>query len=449
LKDDAGRAFGALSTRATAALIALAGFALATVTATAQSSSDIARSLDPLFQGVLARPANLSNTLQYAASASANDIESAISAYEQLLFYNPRSARTRFELGVLYFRLGSYAMARSYFETALALPDMPADLRPRTEELLALASKKLMPDQFSGFVQTGLRYQTNASVGPGSQAVLASGYNSSNRFVAQPDWNWFGAFGLNYVHDFENQSGTTFEATAQGYDAQQFTLHQFDVGLLDLRAGPRFQLFSGTANAMSVKPYVIVTGATLGNLPYYGALGGGLTLHATWGNISLDPLIEITQQSFKNSSLYPVANGLSGMLTTAALQASGPVYGGMGFQARFAYGHDETDYNPYSYNAYAMDLALPWNFSFPGDGRMWTLTPIFGVSYWQYAAPDPAFAPATTPHTTEWRAGLGFDIPIWKQIALGTLVQYRSDVSNIAAFTMQDWQFSAGPTFKF
>ena len=34
-----------------------------------------------------------------------------------------------------------------------------------------------MPDQFTGYVQTGLRYQTNASVGPASQAVLASGYN--------------------------------------------------------------------------------------------------------------------------------------------------------------------------------------------------------------------------------------------------------------------------------
>ena len=80
---------------------------------------------------MLARPSDLNNTLQYAASASVNDIESAISTYEQLLFYNPSSSRTRFELGVLYFRLGSYAMARSYFETALAMADITADLGQR------------------------------------------------------------------------------------------------------------------------------------------------------------------------------------------------------------------------------------------------------------------------------------------------------------------------------
>jgi hypothetical protein len=33
------------------------------------------------------------------------------------------------------------------------------------------------------------------------------------------------------------------------YDAQQFSLHQFDIGLLELRAGPRFALSPGDINA--------------------------------------------------------------------------------------------------------------------------------------------------------------------------------------------------------
>jgi hypothetical protein len=45
---------------------------------------------------VLPQPANLSNTIQYAVTAASHgDIESAISAYEQLRFYNPKLAATR------------------------------------------------------------------------------------------------------------------------------------------------------------------------------------------------------------------------------------------------------------------------------------------------------------------------------------------------------------------
>ena len=173
------------------------------------------------------------------ALAPSTDIESAISTYEQLLFYNPNLASVRFELGVLYYRLGSFEMARGYFASALKMKDMTPGLRERTEELIAAIDKKLQPDQFSGFVQTGFRYQTNASLGPGQQTVLASGGIFNPRFAKQADWNWFGAFGVSYIHDFENQRGDTFEVNAVGYDAQQFKLHQFYIGLVELRAGPR------------------------------------------------------------------------------------------------------------------------------------------------------------------------------------------------------------------
>ena len=132
-----------------------------TVAAFGQSTFDFIKSTDPLFAGVLTQPANLSNTIQYAVTAaSQGDIESAISAYEQLRFYNPKLAATRFQLGVLYYQLGSYAQARGYLQTALAMPDLTPELRQKIEDLLEIVDKKLQPDQFYGFAQTGLRYQT-------------------------------------------------------------------------------------------------------------------------------------------------------------------------------------------------------------------------------------------------------------------------------------------------
>jgi hypothetical protein len=75
----------------------------------------------------------------------------------------------------------------------------------KIEDLLALADKKLQPDQFSGFAQTRLRYQSNARLGAGSQTVLASGGTINSNFLARPDWNWFGTVGLSYG---QNGAGT-------------------------------------------------------------------------------------------------------------------------------------------------------------------------------------------------------------------------------------------------
>jgi tetratricopeptide (TPR) repeat protein len=436
--------------RLAGALAPIGLLAFATLPAAAQTGSDFAGNLSPLFQGILARPSDLNNTLQYAASASAGDVESAIGTYEQLLFYNPMLSRVRFELGVLYYRLGSYEMARSYLQSALQMRDIAPDLRERTEDLLAVIDKKLQVDQFTGYVQTGLAYQTNPGAGPGSQTVLAAGHNFDSSFFSKPDWNWFGAFGLDYVHDFEDQNGDTFEASAVGYDAQEFRLHQFDIGVLEFRAGPRFGIPTGNPNvSLSIKPYLIASGALLADAPYYGGLGGGLTVHTNVGNVALDPYAEIVQQSFLNSDFYPLASGFSGTLSTYGLRASGPVAGSLGFQSRLGFGHASDNFQFDSYDVYAADIWLPWNFSFPGDGRTWTLAPTAGVSRWLYAAADPNINPTIIPRTTEWRVGLGLDIPIWKQFTLGTLIQYRADESNVSAFTMHDLSVSAGPTLKF
>jgi hypothetical protein len=418
--------------------------------ASAQSISDFPAGIDPLFHRLLTAPSDLDNALKYAVGATqSGDVESAISAHEQLLFYNPNLSRARFELGILYYRLGSYEMARGYFQTALQMADITPDLRQRAEDFIAAINKKLLPDQFTGFAQTGLRYQSNASAGPGQQAVLASGRTFDSRFLAQPDWNWFGAFGVNYTHDFENQRGDTFEASVLGYDAQQFTAHQFDAGLLELRVGPRFGLGGDNLFGVSFKPYAIGTGALLADSPYNVGYGGGATMHVNLGSVALDPYVEIVQQSYRNSDLYPLASLLDGTLSTYALQAAGPIYGGLTWQTRFAYAHSNDVFDPYSYNRYSADIWLPWSFTVPWDGRTWILTPNFGISRWLYKAPDPTIDPSVAQRDLEWRTGFALDVPIQNQFSFGVLVQYRAVSSNIPVFSMRDLAVSLGPALKF
>src|SRR5262249_34045843 len=93
----------------------------------------------------------------------------------------------------------------------------------------------------------------------------------------------------------------------------------------ELRAGPRFVFSPGDINGVTIKPYVVATGATLADAAYMGGIGGGLTLPAAIGNVSLDPYGGMVQQSVRHSSVYPLASGLSGTLSTVGLQASTPI----------------------------------------------------------------------------------------------------------------------------
>jgi hypothetical protein len=146
--------------------------------------------------------------------------------------------------------------------------------------------------------------------------------------------------------------------------------------------------------------------------------------------------------------LYPLASGLSGTLSTVGVQASGPIAAGLAWQSRVAYARASDQFAFDSYKSFIADVWLPWLVSWPGS-RPWTIIPTAGVTTWHYDAPDPFIAPFTTANTTEWRAGLGIEVPIWRKLILGALLQYRNATSNVAAFAYRDLAISAGPMIRF
>jgi uncharacterized protein HemY len=96
-----------------------------------------------------------------------------------MLLINPDLPRVRLELGVLYYRLKSYEVARNYLEGALASPALPPDARSRAEQFLAEAQKQLSPSRFSGDVFLGTRYQSNANLSPAGSSVRLFGQAAS------------------------------------------------------------------------------------------------------------------------------------------------------------------------------------------------------------------------------------------------------------------------------
>jgi hypothetical protein len=67
--------------------------------------------------------------------------------------------------------------------------------------------------------------------------------------------------------------------------------------LLEIRAGPRFAFSPGDINGLTVKPYVVATGAILADAPYMGGIGGGLTLHATAAMFRSTPMAKSSSRA--------------------------------------------------------------------------------------------------------------------------------------------------------
>ena len=137
---------------------------------------DLQQRYDAAFQEMVRKPADLDALFTFATLASQNnDLEGAISALERMLLINPDLPRVRLELGVLYYRLGSYEVARTYLETALQSSALPPDVRSRAEQFMAEIQKRQSRSRFSGEFFLGTRYQSNANLGPPTSSVRLFG----------------------------------------------------------------------------------------------------------------------------------------------------------------------------------------------------------------------------------------------------------------------------------
>lgn len=102
------------------------------------ASPELRRQQNVAFQAMLAQPGNIELTVAYAGAATrAGDYESAIAAYEGILMTDSNQPRVKLELGILYYRLKSYEMSRTYLEAALQSTTLSADVRAPAEQLLA------------------------------------------------------------------------------------------------------------------------------------------------------------------------------------------------------------------------------------------------------------------------------------------------------------------------
>lgn len=414
---------------------------------------------DALFAAVLRDPSNLDLSFRFAEAATRKgDYEAAIGALERILFYNPNLPRVRLELGVLYFRLGSYEMSRSYFESAIAGPDTPPEVRGRVSAFLYEIDRRTNVQQFSLYAQAGFRYQTNANAGPTSQLVRVFGQDAilGRQFLNKPDYNAFGLAALRHVYDFENQRGDVWETNLSAYASGQARFGLLNIGLVELQSGPRLALAPDDLPGVSVRPYGLVNGVTLGNQRYLGTAGGGITLTVPLATgLLVEPFVEARSRHFQNSAEYPLAQQQTGTLWASGLFLQGAVGSYLGadirWQMRAAYIRNDVDrrFDFNSYDQFVFDVGLPLEFNGPWGGRRWALVPTAGIAHYAYDAANPLIDPFRKRWDIEYRVGALLDVPVYDFVGFGLQLQYTEVASRLPNYDSRNFSVALGPTIRF
>lgn len=408
-----------------------------------------------LFERTIREPMNHEATFDYVRVATGNgDYEAAIGALERLLFYNPNLSRVKYELGTLYFRMGSYEMAKRYFQEALDDPNLNPVTRERIETYLPDAEKQLQQSRFSGYFNTGMRYQSNPTFAPTAGALRLGGQDFALQSSVQrrPDWNWYGMLGLSHDYDFQNQRGDLFETRFVGYATHQLRQNDIDVGLFDLSLGPRLMLAPEYWPGASIKPYVVGGKAWIGGSSYLSTLGAGVSLSLPVTNRwTIGPEFEWRRASIDSGALFPLSGYGSGDWFAGGVASNVKIQEWLKLDTHGTYRRGESNFAFQSFNQWTAEAALTIEFAPPFEmmSRNWSVAPFAKYIKTDFDAANPAIDPFTARADKQWIVGAMFNAPIAKGFGITATVQYDKVQSNIKNYTQDNFSVMIGPTARF
>lgn len=388
-----------------------------------------------LFQRMLERPDDLDSAFEYAAlSVQAGDLEAAVSTLERMLIFAPGLPRLQLELGVLYYRLAAYETARSYFEAAVAGPNVPDEVRGRVEQYLGGIDIAGRTTRFSGQVRAGIRYQTNANRAPLDSTIILNGlpFTLDPGSLGSSDGNVYAAGVFHLSHNLASQ-GDTLEVDLVTYASKQFEREELDVALAELTVGPAFNLgrFGIENGALGV--YGIVSGVVVDGYAYSGAVGAGtrLVLRPT-PRLSTTAAFEYRHREYDNSPAAPTADNRDGyelrLLGNAAYIFSPTLtLTGSGYIQRT---EAQRGFLTYTEGGATASLAVSFASPFGVGSAPWIVSPTAGFVVRRYDDPDPVISPTTVERDTEAFVGANLVVPMRDNWALLAETEYRNVSSN-------------------
>ncbi|MFD2263102.1 tetratricopeptide repeat protein [Lacibacterium aquatile] len=410
---------------------------------------------DRAFQEMISDPGNMDKMFSFARiAADGGDYEGAIGALERMLIYNRNLPRVRLELGSLYYRLGSYELARSYFEEALATPGVPDEVKARAEEFLAGIDEGSRSFTIRGQVSGGVRYQTNANAGPVGDRVEIFGLPAtiSGGGQSKSDFSIFTAANLAANYDPGLQSGLLLESNANLYVGRQMTLTELSVTAAEIDFGPRY-FFAPADKAMgSIRPYVLGSYISVGDNPYSSGFGGGVSGQIRLASDAmLDATLELRSVDYMSSSLRAALDERDGEVVnlktglSVILTPTDMIRGEIELESNNA----DADYERYgevgATFTYSRQWPAPWEF----NRQAWTTALQLGVTGRRYDAPDATIDPTERRRDREWFLGGSLQVPLREGWAGVLDMRYTNTTSNLPNYEYKDFAVTLATSYRF
>ena len=301
------------------------------LTQTLTPVSNLEAQYDRAFKEMFADPADMDKAFIYARLAiQMGDFEGAISTLERMLLIDGNLPRVRMEVGVLYYRLGSFEVAKGYFEEILAGDAVPPVVTGRVNTFLAKIEDQTSRHKTKATLFTGIRHQSNANAGPNTTRVRVLGLDVDldTTFTNKPDFDTFGTVRFTHGYDLGIEPRVDIESELVVYYANQATQDQVDTSLAQVKSGPRFVVDPDIARGLDVRPYARWDVVNLADRQYYTAFGGGVDANYVLGpaaRLSMDTnLVQRNHNNTASSPTLTALNGPRGAITASLALALSP-----------------------------------------------------------------------------------------------------------------------------
>ncbi len=413
------------------------------------------KAYDDAFKSMLSDPANLEKAFGYAQAAIlVGNLEGAISTLERMLFINPELPRVRLELGVLYFRLGSYAAAQTYFNSVSELKDVPEPVRERVATYQAEIAKRQSRHSLSGSLFFGARTQSNANTASATGAVLIGGIdaNLDSQFTQKHDNNIFLALNLKHTYEIDPSQADTWDTTVSNYISRQAAQKQVDVSLIEVTTGPTLVLAPGSDLEPRLRPYAILSYVEVNDVRDYFAPGVGLSFTAVLApQIQSELNSEFRDKRYKDDNDNPNKSRKDGpelthraRLTYAALDFMS-FNAGVGMTVQNT--REETEAN--TEYSWTVGFTLSHPSPMPFLRSPWATVGSATRAYSKYDTPDPTISAAERRQDKDWRLSLTEAVPLSDEWSLVTTLARTIRSSTLPNFVYRNDSILIGANLRF
>ena len=409
----------------------------------------VRRAYEKAFETMFKDPANLEKTFSFAGLAiKAGDFEGAISSLERMLILDPNLPRVRYELGVLYFKLGSYDVAATYFEELLEDKKTPKVLIEKAAPFIEEIENRLTNHSFSGSTFSGIKYQTNASSGPRSTKVKLFGAPSflPDEFTNKGDFDVFVSGGINYTYDFQSEPKKLLEASLNVYGNEQFDQTFVNARVVDANIGPKFAIPLDFLNKPIVRPFIAGDYLIVSEDESYYSHGAGFSadIRATEKlNFNVDA--RVIARENKDASI------LDGYRNRLTVNASYIASDTMQIQLSSVVATEETKTNIQNNRDYSVNATINKTFNAPFNLIKDPLSAglSFGGSFREYAGANPTIDPDTTRNDYTMRFSPSLTIPAGETMAVLISAGFTRVDSNIPNSEYDNMSLTIGISKQF